>query len=145
MTAYLSKIGACPNVRLYMTDASRDYLITDRIIGRDAASSEYLAEPSRLCDIFADSLSYFHRLPDTDCPFTNGLEEMVSRAEENYRSGKAELSLLRYAGYASVDAAYQDMIALYSVASGCGGTDAHPWRLLPAESDAGSIRAERLH
>lgn len=68
MTAYLSKIGACPNVRLYMTDASRDYLITDRIIGRDAASSEYLAEPSRLCDIFADSLSYFHRLPDTDCP-----------------------------------------------------------------------------
>lgn len=120
MTAHLSKLGACPNVRMYRSDASRDYLITDRIVGTDAASSEYIAEPSRLCDVFADSLSYFHRLPGTDCPCTNGLEEMVSRAEENYRSGRAELSLLRYAGYTSVDAAYKDMIALFRGVSGYG-------------------------
>lgn len=120
MTAHLSSLGACPNVRMYFSDASRDYLITDRIMGTDAASSEYLAEPSRLCDIFAGSLSYFHELPGADCPCMNGLEEMVSRAEENYRSGKAELSLLRYMGYAGADAAYQDMLALYGAVSGSG-------------------------
>lgn len=119
MTGHLSKLGACPNVRMYRTDAFRDYLITDRIVGADAASSEYIAEPSRLCDVFADSLSYFHRLPGTDCPCTNGLEDMVSRAEENYRNGKAEMSLLRHAGYASVDAAYKDMTGLYRGLSGC--------------------------
>lgn len=117
MTDHLSKLGACPNVRMYMTDTSRDYLITDRITGTDAASSEYIAEPSRLCEVFADSLSYLHRLPDADCPCTNGLEVMVSRAEENYRNGNAEMSLLRHAGYSSVDAAYKDMVALSRILS----------------------------
>ncbi|MFK7691664.1 phosphotransferase [Paenibacillus sp. HJGM_3] len=43
----------------------------------------------------------------------NGLEEMVIRAEGNYREGRAERGILRYLGYTSIESAYENMINLY--------------------------------
>ncbi|MCD9022595.1 aminoglycoside 3'-phosphotransferase [Cohnella silvisoli] len=113
MTDYLSKHGVCPNVLIYTSDESRDYLITNRIMGTDAASDEYLAQPSRLTDVFANCLSSFHRIEYVGCSRVNGLSEMIIRAEGNYKEGKAEKGILRYLGYTSVDAAYKDMVCLY--------------------------------
>lgn len=113
MTDYLYHHGVCPKVLVYISDHARDYLITERIVGTDAASDEYLAQPEWLSEIFAESLSSLHRVNHTDCPRKNGLEEMMIRAENNYRIGKAEKGFLRYMGYMSIEAAYKDMICLY--------------------------------
>ncbi|BBH21939.1 aminoglycoside phosphotransferase APH(3') [Paenibacillus baekrokdamisoli] len=113
MTDYLSKYGVCPKVLIYTSDDAQDYLITDRVIGLDAASAEYLVRPERLTEVFAESLSSLHQIKALDCPSINGLEEMVIRAERNYRAGKVEKGLLRYVGYKSVDVAYKDMLSLY--------------------------------
>ncbi len=113
MTNYLYNYGVCPKVLIYTSDNSRDYLITDRIVGTDAACNEYLAKPIHLSEVFAESLSSLHRIKHVDCPKRNGLEDMVIRAEHNYRVGKAEKGILRYLGYISIDVAYKDMISLY--------------------------------
>jgi kanamycin kinase len=117
MTDYLYKYGVCPRVLHYSSDDKRDYLITDRITGSDAASDEYLTQPDRLTEIFAESLVNLHRVKDVDCPNINGLEEMVIRAEGNYRKGRAEKGILRFLGYTSIESAYEDMIYLYKNAN----------------------------
>jgi kanamycin kinase len=113
MTDYLSNYGVCPKVLMYTSDNVKDYLITDQIIGTDAASDEYLLQPGRLADVFGESLAVLYQIKAVDCPRINGLKEMITRAEENYRAGRADKGLLRYLGYINVDVAYKDMISLY--------------------------------
>ncbi|OPA78745.1 hypothetical protein BVG16_12965 [Paenibacillus selenitireducens] len=112
MTDYLYNHGACPRVLHSTSDATRDYLITNRIMGSDATSDEYVKQPNRLSEVFAESLVNLHRVRKEGCPSINGIEEMVIRAEENYLEGRAEKGLLRYMGYTSIETAYRDMMSL---------------------------------
>jgi len=112
MTEFLSASQSGPQLLLYTSDDSRDYLMTEEIRGRDAASEPYLLQPERLADVFGESLSALHRLQVKDCPVSNTLAEMTIRAIANYQAGRAENSLLRYMRYISADAAYEDMLSL---------------------------------
>lgn len=113
MTSYLHHKGICPSVLHYSSNDTNDYLVTERIPGSHAASDEFIAQPEHLCDVFAESLLHLHQVQHTDCPLTNGLDEMFNRAEYRYREEKAEKSLLLYMGYTSIETAYQDMVFLY--------------------------------
>lgn len=113
MTSYLHHKGICPNVLHYSSNDINDYLVTERIPGSHSASDEYIAHPEHLCDVFGESLLHLHQIAHTDCPVTNGLEEMFIRAERKYQEGKAEKSLLQYMGYTSSETAYKDMVFLY--------------------------------
>ncbi|MCC3373789.1 aminoglycoside 3'-phosphotransferase [Cohnella sp. REN36] len=113
MTEYLSRRGACPRVILYRSDGTGDYLITSRVAGSDAAAEACLRYPERLTDAFAEGLSALHDVDPEGCPVVNGLAEMASRADRNYREGRADRSLLLYMGYADADTAYRDLIAMY--------------------------------
>ncbi|MFD0871436.1 MULTISPECIES: aminoglycoside 3'-phosphotransferase [Paenibacillus] len=112
MTRYLSGLGLCAKVLLYVQDDRHDYLVTEQVKGKDAADEEYLGQPERLCEVFAESLVRLHTMGVEDCPRDNGLERMVERAKENYRDGKADRSLLRYMGYESRDEAYRELLLL---------------------------------
>ncbi|EPY03856.1 aminoglycoside 3'-phosphotransferase [Paenibacillus alvei TS-15] len=76
MTSYLHYKGICPSVLHYSSNDNNDYLVTERIPGSHAASDEFIAHPEHLCDVFAESLLHLHQIAHTDCPVTNGLEEM---------------------------------------------------------------------
>lgn len=117
MTEYLHRYGICPTVILYISDDSKDYLLTERVTGSDATRDEYLAQPDRLVRIFAESLAHFHHVRYSDCPISNDLEQMVMRAEGNYRKGRVESSLLQYVGYTNIEAAYSDLVSLFNNAS----------------------------
>ena len=56
MTDFLSKHDLCAKVLIYIQDEHKDFLVTEQIVGSDAASLEYLEAPQHLCDIFTESL-----------------------------------------------------------------------------------------
>ncbi|GIP31585.1 aminoglycoside 3'-phosphotransferase [Paenibacillus sp. J2TS4] len=112
MTRYLSGCGVCAKVLLYVQDDQHDYLVTEQVKGKNAAEEEYLEQPERLCEAFAESLVRLHTIGAEDCPRDNRLQIMVERAIGNFRDGKADRSLLRYVGYESRDEAYKELLLL---------------------------------
>src|SRR5690554_1191467 len=113
MTEYLYKHEICPKLLTYTSDDSRDYLITEQIVGTDGLTEQYTAQPILLTEVFAASLLSLHNMNCAGCPVINDLESMVIRAEGNYQVGRAEQSLLQYMSYTHIDTAYKDLIALY--------------------------------
>ncbi|WP_127590638.1 aminoglycoside 3'-phosphotransferase [Paenibacillus lautus] len=113
MTNFLYNFGICPKVVHYVSNDTNDFFVTERLTGSDAASDEYLEQPGHLSEVFAESLLSLHRVQPVNCPITNGLEEMVIRAERKYREGGVEKGLLRYLGYSNIKVAYEDMISLF--------------------------------
>jgi kanamycin kinase len=113
MTEYLYNYGVCPKLLTYTTDDSRDYLITEQIVGSDGLTEQYTTQPILLIEVFAASLLSLQSINCVGCPVINDLESMVLRAEGNYQLGRAEQSLLQYMGYTNIDTAYKDLIALY--------------------------------
>src|SRR5690606_37583839 len=81
MMGYLYNYGICPKVLTYISDDSRDYLITEQIMGVDASQDEYIAQPILLTEVFAKSLLGLQKINYEGCPITNELETMVIRAE----------------------------------------------------------------
>ena len=75
--------------------------------------SVHLEDPAKLCETFAENLTQLHSLKSADCPTENGLEDMVRRAEDNFRKGRCDLSLLRYLDCADPAVAFDELTAIF--------------------------------
>jgi kanamycin kinase len=86
MTKYFHGKGLSAAVAAYIS-SENDYLLTEKIIGDDCTSAEYLEQPERLCDTIAERLAILHSLDFSDCPVQNHTENYISRAKSNYKIG----------------------------------------------------------
>ena len=92
MTAYFHAKGLATEVLDYRSAAGRDYLLTARVRGEDCTHAQYLGDPKRLCDLFAERLRMLHDTTFADCPVPNHTASYLARAEENYRKGEYDVS-----------------------------------------------------
>lgn len=107
MTAYFYSKGLSAEVLDYCTEENFDWLVTARVAGEDCTHADYLADPKRLCDLLAERLRMLHETDFEDCPVQNRMQSYLALADENYRAGRYDLSLLgdRFP-YATADEAY---------------------------------------
>ena len=104
MAAYFHKLGLGAEVLAYCADAQQDCLLTARLPGERACEDIYLAQPKRLCEVFAECLRRLHNTPAIDCPY-RPLERWLAKAcgggelcDARLLTGRTpeeELSLLR--------------------------------------------------
>ncbi|WP_028609108.1 aminoglycoside 3'-phosphotransferase [Paenibacillus harenae] len=112
MLRFLAGVRLAPQPICFESDGEREYLILEIVPGHDAADNRYLADPAKLCETFAESLTRLHSLKTENCPTENGLEDMVRRAEDNFRNGRCDRSLLRYLDCADPAAAFDELTAI---------------------------------
>ncbi|MDQ0112581.1 aminoglycoside 3'-phosphotransferase [Paenibacillus harenae] len=113
MLQFLAGDGLAPQPICFEPDGEREYLLMEIVPGHDAADNRYMADPAKLCDTYAESLTLLHSLKTKDCPMQNRLEDMVQRAEENFRNGHCDRSLLRYLDCADPVAAFDELTAIF--------------------------------
>ena len=106
MGRYFHGKSLSPNVFAYISNG-RDYMLTEKINGEDCTNEKYLAQPERLCDIFAERLAMLHSLDCADCPVPNHTQKYFSAAEKNFREERYDKSLfLDNWGYATAEEAW---------------------------------------
>ena len=76
MTRYFHSRGLSAPVLLYLS-GKQDYLITARIPGEDGTSAACLADPPRLCEVFADTLLRLHRTDFSGCPLNSKTSSFI--------------------------------------------------------------------
>jgi len=80
MTALFHEHGLSASVCAYVT-SDRDYLITTDIGGKDGTSGCFIAEPKRLCEVYARSLRMLHDMKfPSDSPRSTFLDAAVNTA-----------------------------------------------------------------
>jgi kanamycin kinase len=84
MTRYMHEKGLAAKVIAYVSE-ERDYLLTERVPGRDCTAPEHLAQPERLCDMLAECLVVLHGEDTAGCPVPNETELYLKAAELNMR------------------------------------------------------------
>lgn len=92
MTRFFHNKGLSANVLAYISDTS-DWLLTEKINGRDCTAPEYLEKPERLCDTMAELLAHLHSLDYDGCPILNHTEQYLERATLNHENGIFEADL----------------------------------------------------
>jgi kanamycin kinase len=90
---YFHKKGLAPAVLDYFSK-EEDWLLTKADVGEDATNPLYLSDPARLCDLLADCLHLLHESSFSDCPVKDYTAEYLQRAEENYKKGMFDPTLL---------------------------------------------------
>ena len=103
MTEYFHKKGLSAKVCEYV-NGDMDYIITEKISGKDGITQKYLDEPRKLCDIFSKSLRMLHDVDFSDCPRKERTNMMYQDAQRIYKSGKSDAWLLEYADVKNNDA-----------------------------------------
>ena len=105
MTKYFASLGLGAKV-LAFEQGERDYLLTERVRGEDCTHAQYLSDPKRLCELYAELLYDLHRRDFSGCPVQNRIESYSALAFENYRTGNYDKeSFPDSFGYASADEA----------------------------------------
>lgn len=105
MTKYFGSLGLGAKV-LHFESGERDYMLTSRVRGEDCTHADYLANPERLCDKYAEILYSLHQLDGKDCPVQNRIESYSALAFDNYRTGNYDKdSFPDSFGYASAEEA----------------------------------------
>lgn len=100
MTEFLNGHQVAPKVIAFVSDSSKDYLLTEAVSGEDGVSGGHLENPKRLADAFGDYLRMLHSLPTSGCPYPGRTAEMLAEA----RGQKANLEALqKYQGTAFDD------------------------------------------
>ena len=89
MLRFLAGDRLAPQPICFESDGEREYLIMEIVPGHDAADDRYLADPAKLCETFAESLTRLHSLKTADCPTENGLEDMTERRKITSETGVA--------------------------------------------------------
>ncbi|GIP33649.1 aminoglycoside 3'-phosphotransferase [Paenibacillus sp. J2TS4] len=133
MLRFLAEDGLAPESICFESDREREreYLLMEVVPGHDATDNRYLANPAKLCETFAESLTRLHSLKTAGCPTVNGLEDMVRRAEDNFRNGRCDRSLLRYLECADPAAAFDELTAIVRHVSWDKGVVIHGDYCLP--------------
>lgn len=93
MTRYFHSKGLSAEVLAYESLA-KDWMLTEAIPGEDCASKRYLAEPERLCDLLGEGLRALHDCDAAHCPVPARNDAYLAAAEEGYRAGRFDPSLL---------------------------------------------------
>lgn len=104
MAQYFYKKGLGVSVTDYISE-DRDYLVTRKAEGEDAASKIYLENPKKLCDVLGEGLRALHDLKIDDCP-EKRMETYFDTVEENYHKGIFDASIF-YNGDIKRDEAYR--------------------------------------
>ena len=86
MTKYFGSLGLGAKV-LAFEQTDRDYMLTERVRGEDCTHAQYLSDPKRLCELYAELLYDLHHRDFSDCPVQNRIDSYKSLAYENYRTG----------------------------------------------------------
>ena len=107
MTDYFHKKGFGAEVVEYLSEEA-DWLLTTAVKGEDCTFKQYLDNPKRLCDIYANILRELHETNFSGCPIKNRISEYIALAEENYRTDNFDKSNFPDSfGYRSADEAYK--------------------------------------
>lgn len=105
MTKYFGSLGLGAKV-LAFEQTERDYMLTERVRGEDCTHAQYLSDPKRLCDLYAELLYDLHQRDFAACPVQNRIDSYKSLAYENYRTGNYDKdSFPDSFGYASAEEA----------------------------------------
>jgi kanamycin kinase len=111
MLQFLAKHKLAPQPFHFKSDGKQDYLVMEVIPGHDSTDDRYLADPAKLCETFAESLFQLHSLNSADCPVENKLDDMVQRAENNFRNGHFDQLLFEYLDCSSLALAFDELKA----------------------------------
>ena len=105
MTKYFGSLGLGAKV-LAFEQTDRDYMLTERVSGEDCTHAQYLSDPKRLCELYAELLYDLHHRDFSDCPVQNRIDSYHSLAFEKYRTGNYDQdSFPDSFGYASAEEA----------------------------------------
>ena len=104
LTAFFHRVYKAPEVLAYRSE-ERDWLLTTAVEGEDCIHPDHLADPKKLCELWAETLRTIHSLPTAGCPVEDHRERYFATAEENYRRGEWDLSYCRGA-FATAEEAY---------------------------------------
>ena len=107
MTRYFNqkKLGA--EVVSYISN-EKDWLLTKRAVGEDAANERFLSEPKKLCDSLAQYLRELHETDFSGSPIKNRNETYLALAHANYKNRHSDLSLTEELfPFKSADEAYK--------------------------------------
>ena len=91
LTRYFHSKGLAANVVSYLSEEC-DWLLTERVKGEDCTHEEYLKNPTRLCDLYAQILRNLHETNAQDCPVPKRMDAYFALAEKNYLAGQSDLS-----------------------------------------------------
>ncbi|MBR4328947.1 MAG: aminoglycoside 3'-phosphotransferase [Candidatus Riflebacteria bacterium] len=91
MHDYFHRLGLTTAVLFYQTIGDKDYLITEKVSGKDC--THYFNDPERLCDAIAANLRKLHDQPIADCPIQNRTTSYVSAVHNGHARGKYEHDL----------------------------------------------------
>ena len=106
-TRFFHGKGLGAEVLSYATVGEADWLLTRRVVGEDCTHADYLSHPERLVDLWAEILRGLHELPVDGCPAPDYLDNYLSLAESNYRTGNYDSSHFPDSfGYASAEEAW---------------------------------------
>ena len=92
MTRFFHGRGLAAEVLAYLSEET-DWLLTARVDGEDCTDGAYLGNPTRLCDIWAETLRALHEMPTEGCPVPDRTAEYLATVEKNYRAGMYDPSL----------------------------------------------------
>ena len=106
-TRFFHEKGFGAEVLSYRTEEGVDWLLTRRVVGEDCTHADYLADPKRLCDLWAEILRGLHDLPVEGCPAPDYLDRYLALAEKNFSTGNYDKSQFPDSfGYASAEEAW---------------------------------------
>jgi kanamycin kinase len=91
MTEYFHSIGLGVRVISYVS-SERDYLLTERALGEDLTSDEYLGDPVRLAEAMGRLLRELHDRSTNGCPVVR-TPEYLNTVRENHKKGIFDTSL----------------------------------------------------
>ena len=109
-TRFFHKQGLGAEVLTYLTEGGRDWFATRAVRGEDCTHADYLADPNRLAALLGETLRALHELPVDGCPAPDYLNEYLTRAENNYRTGHYDQSAFPDSfGYATAEEAWETL------------------------------------
>ena len=107
LTEYFHRKGLSAPVLSYLSEARKDWLLTERVPGEDATYGTYVSDPKRLCDAIATQLRLLHETDYSDCPVQNRTETYLNNARKNYSEGHYDTTLFPDNwGYATAEEAW---------------------------------------
>jgi kanamycin kinase len=106
MTEYFHGKGLGTHIIDYFSD-DKDWLLSERIVGEDCTFSDYLSEPTRLCDTIATLLRALHETDHSGCSVDH-TREYIKTVEKNYREENYDVELFPDNwGYACAEEAFE--------------------------------------
>ena len=93
MMAYYHTLGLSAKVRSYLS-LDKDWLLTEKIQGQDCTDEKYLADPQKLCQVYAKYLQMLHSQDYTHCPIQNHTELYLNSARSNKQKGNFDPNYL---------------------------------------------------